>query len=188
MIVEVPKPEFGDDGVLFFADCGVVPEPTVSQLAAIGVQTGLLARQVFGRRPRIAFLSFSTHGSSSHPAVSKMAAAAVQARQLALQTGGSEGLDEMMEMDGELQADTAIVPAIARIKRPNSMAAGRANVLIFPDLNSGNIAAKLVHHLSRCQGIRTDCPRSDAACRRTLPGHIQRGYSRGRSYYRPPSH
>lgn len=148
MIVEVPKPEFGDDGVLFFADCGVVPEPTVSQLAAIGVQTGLLARQVFGRRPRIAFLSFSTHGSSSHPAVSKMAAAAVQARQLALQIGGSGGLDEMMEIDGELQADTAIVPSIARIKEPNSMVAGRANVLIFPDLNSGNIAAKLVHHLS----------------------------------------
>ena len=148
MIVEVPKTEFGDDGVLFFADCGVVPEPTVSELASIGVQTGLLARQVFGTRPRIAFLSFSTHGSSSHPAVSKMAAAAVQARHLALQIGGADALDEIMEIDGELQADTALVPAIARIKEPNSMVAGRANVLIFPDLNSGNIAAKLVHHLS----------------------------------------
>lgn len=148
MIVEVPKTEFGDDGVLFFADCGVVPEPTVPQLASIGVQTGLLARQVFGHRPRIAFLSFSTHGSSAHPAVSKMAAAAVQARQLALQISGSTALDDLMEIDGELQADTAIVPAIARIKEPNSMVAGRANVLIFPDLNSGNIAAKLVHHLS----------------------------------------
>jgi phosphate acetyltransferase len=151
MVVEVPRHEFGDEGVLFFADCGVVPEPTVSQLASIGVQTGLLARQVFGRRPRIAFLSFSTHGSSSHPAVSKMAAAAVQARQLALQISGNSGLDDLMEIDGELQADTAIVPAIARIKEANrssSMVAGRANVLIFPDLNSGNIAAKLVHHLS----------------------------------------
>jgi len=150
MIVEVPRHEFGDEGVLFFADCGVVPEPTVPQLASIGVQTGLLARQVFGHRPRIAFLSFSTHGSSSHPAVSKMAAAAVQARQLALQISGNS-LYDLMEIDGELQADTAIVPAIARIKeanRPSSMVAGRANVLIFPDLNSGNIAAKLVHHLS----------------------------------------
>lgn len=147
MVVEVPRPEFGDEGVLFFADCGVVPEPTVSQLASIGVQTGLLARQVFGQRPRIAFLSFSTHGSASHPSVSKMAAATAQARQLALQIGGSS-LDDLMEIDGELQADTAIVPAIARIKEPNSMVAGRANVLIFPDLNSGNIAAKLVHHLS----------------------------------------
>ena len=151
MVVEVPRLEFGDEGVLFFADCGVVPEPTVPQLASIGVQTGLLARQVFGHRPRIAFLSFSTHGSSSHPAVSKMAAAAAQARELALQIGGTAGLDDLMEIDGELQADTAIVPAIARIKeenKPPSLVVGRANVLIFPDLNAGNIAAKLVHHLS----------------------------------------
>jgi phosphate acetyltransferase len=148
MIVEVPRQEFGDDGVLFFADCGVVPEPTLPQLASIGVQTGLLARQVFGRRPRIAFLSYSTHGSASHPSVSKMAAAAVQARQLALHLSGKADLDDLMEIDGELQADTAIVPAIAKIKDPNSMVAGRANVLIFPDLNSGNIAVKLVQHLS----------------------------------------
>lgn len=148
MIVELPRKEFGDEGVLFFADCGVVPEPTVAQLASIGVQTGLLARQVFGSRPRIAFLSFSTHGSSSHPAVSKMAAAAAQARQLALKISGSAGLDDLMEIDGELQADTAIVPSIAGIKLPESMVAGKANVLIFPDLNSGNIAAKLVHHLT----------------------------------------
>ena len=148
MVVELPRQEFGDDGVLFFADCGVVPEPTVSQLASIGVQTGLLARQVFGRRPRIAFLSFSTHGSSTHPSVSKMAAAAAQARQLVMQIKGSAELDELMEIDGELQADTAVVPSIAQIKLPESMVAGRANVLIFPDLNSGNIAAKLVHHLA----------------------------------------
>lgn len=148
MIVEVPRPEFGDNGVLFFADCGVVPEPTVAQLASIGVQTGLLARQLFGHRPRIAFLSFSTHGSSNHPAVSKMAAAAAQARHLAIQLHSGGSLDDLMEIDGELQADTAIVPAIARIKEQNGMVAGRANVLIFPDLNSGNIAAKLVHHLS----------------------------------------
>ena len=134
--------------MLFFADCGIVPEPTVSQLASIGVQTGLLARQVFGRRPRIAFLSFSTHGSSSHPSVSKMAAAAAQARQLALKVSGTTDLDELMEIDGELQADTAIVSSIAKIKLPDSMVDGLANVLIFPDLNSGNIAAKLVHHLA----------------------------------------
>ncbi len=148
MIVELPRPEFGDDGVLFFADCGTVPEPTVDQLASIGVQTGLLARQVFGRRPRIAFLSFSTHGSSTHPAASKMAAAAAQARKLALRIGGADALDHPMEIEGELQADTAVVPAIAAIKLPESMVAGRANVLIFPDLNSGNIASKLVHYLA----------------------------------------
>jgi len=148
MVVELPRQEFGDNGVLFFADCGVVPEPTVAQLASIGVQTGLLARQVFGSRPRIAFLSFSTHGSSSHPAVSKMAAAAAQARQLVMQMSSGAALEDLMEIDGELQADTAVVPAIAQIKLPESMVAGRANVLIFPDLNSGNIAAKLVHHLA----------------------------------------
>ena len=148
MIVEVPRPEFGDDGVLFFADCGVVPEPTVEQLASIGVQTGLLARQVFGKTPRIAFLSFSTHGSSAHASATKMSAAAALAKELAVRVGGAAGLDYPMEIDGELQGDTAIVPAVAQIKLPDSMVAGKANVLIFPDLNSGNIAAKLVQYLS----------------------------------------
>lgn len=148
MVVELQRSELGDDGVLFFADCGVVPEPTVDQLATIGVQTGLLARQVFGSRPRVAFLSFSTHGSSSHHAASKMAAAAALARDLAQKVSGSAGLDVPMEIDGELQGDTAIVPAVAKIKLPESMVAGRANVLIFPDLNSGNIAAKLVQYLA----------------------------------------
>ena len=148
MVVEVPRHEFGDEGVLFFADCGVVPEPTVDQLASIGVQTGLLARQVFGKTPRIAFLSFSTHGSSSHASTVKMAAAAALAKEMAVRIGGSSGLDYPMEIDGELQGDTAIVPAVAQIKLPDSLVAGKANVLIFPDLNSGNIAAKLVQYLS----------------------------------------
>jgi phosphate acetyltransferase len=148
MVVEVPRHEYGDEGVLFFADCGVVPEPTVDQLASIGVQTGLLARQVFGKTPRIAFLSFSTHGSASHPSASKMAAAAAQAKELAIRIGGADSLDHPMEIDGELQGDTAIVPAVAQIKLPDSLVAGKANVLVFPDLNSGNIAAKLVQYLS----------------------------------------
>jgi phosphate acetyltransferase len=148
MIVEVPRAEYGDNGVLFFADCGVVPEPTVDQLASIGVQTGLLARQVFGKTPRIAFLSFSTHGSSAHPSAMKMAAAAAQARELAIRIGGTDALDHPMEIDGELQGDTAIVPAVAAIKVPDSLVAGKANVLIFPDLDSGNIAVKLVQYLA----------------------------------------
>jgi phosphate acetyltransferase len=148
MVVEVPRHEYGDEGVLFFADCGVVPEPTVDQLASIGVQTGLLARQVFGKTPRIAFLSFSTHGSASHPSATKMAAAAAQAKELAIRIGGADSLDHPMEIDGELQGDTAIVPAVAQIKLPDSLVAGKANVLVFPDLNSGNIAAKLVQYLS----------------------------------------
>ncbi len=162
MIVEVPRPEFGDDGVLFFADCGVVPEPTVEQLASIGVQTGLLARQVFGKTPRIAFLSFSTHGSSSHPTALKMAAAAAQAKELVIRAGGHDALDHPMEIDGELQADTALVSSIARLKVPDNLVAGSANVLIFPDLNSGNIAVKLLQHLG---GAR-------------VYGHIVNGLSR----------
>lgn len=148
MVVEVPRPEFGDNGVLFFADCGVVPEPTVDQLASIGVQTGLLARQVFGHAPRIAFLSFSTHGSSAHPSAVKVAAAAAQARELASRIGGIDDLDHPMEIDGELQGDTAIVPSVARIKLPESHVAGRANVLVFPDLDSANISVKLVQYLA----------------------------------------
>jgi len=148
MIVEVPRPEYGDDGVLFFADTGVVPDPTVDQLASIGVQAGLLARQVFGKTPRIAYLSFSTHGSAAHPSAVKVAAAAAQARELAFRIEGSAGLDHPMEIDGELQGDTAIVPSVAKIKLPESMVAGKANVLVFPDLNSGNIAVKLVQYLA----------------------------------------
>ena len=162
MIVEVQRPEFGDDGVLFFADCGVIPEPTVDQLASIGVETGLLARQVFGRTPRIAYLSFSTHGSSSHTSASKMAAAAAQARELAVKIGGADALEHPMEIDGELQGDTALVAAVAQIKLPDSMVAGKANVLIFPDLNSGNISVKLVQSLA---GAR-------------VYGHIVNGLSR----------
>jgi phosphate acetyltransferase len=162
MIVEVPRTEIGDEGVLFFADCGVVPEPNVDQLASIGVQTGLLARQVFGRTPRIAFLSFSTHGSSAHPSAMKMAAAAAQARDLAIKVEGLDALDHPMEIDGELQADTALVSSIAKMKVPENLVAGQANVLIFPDLNSGNIAVKLVQHLA---GAR-------------VYGHIVNGLSR----------
>jgi len=162
MIVEVPRPEIGDDGVLFFADCGVVPDPTVDQLASIGVQTGLLARQVFGKTPRIAFLSFSTHGSSADPSAMKMAAAAVQARELAIKVEGHDALDHPMEIEGELQVDSAISPSVAKIKLPDSLVAGRANVLIFPDLNSGNIAVKLVQCLA---GAR-------------VYGHIVNGLSR----------
>jgi phosphate acetyltransferase len=141
MMLEGGTDRFGAEGMLMFADCAVVPEPTVEQLASIGVETGKVCRQLTGVRPRVAFLSFSTKGSSRLPAASKMAAAAALARQKV----DTEKLD--MEIDGELQADTALLPELAAVKAPSSMVAGNANVLIFPDLNSGNIAAKLVQHL-----------------------------------------
>ncbi len=142
MVVEVPDKSYGDDGVLFLADCGVVPEPNMQQLASIAVQTGLVARQVFGQRPRVAMLSFSTKGSARTPATEKVAGAVGIARQLA------EDLRAEIAIDGEMQADAALVTAIANRKMESSLVAGKANVLIFPDLNSGNIAAKLIQYLS----------------------------------------
>jgi phosphate acetyltransferase len=132
---------YGEHGMLMFADCAVVPEPTVEQLASIGIETGKICRQLTGARARVAFLSFSTKGSSRLPAATKMAAAAALAKQKA------DAAKLEMEIDGELQADTALLADLAAIKAPSSRVAGSANVLIFPDLNSGNIAAKLVQHL-----------------------------------------
>lgn len=145
MILQVPQTQYGDDGVLLFADCAVLPEPTVEQLATIAVQTGKICRQLTGIPPRIALLSFSTKGSAKLPAAEKMAAAAALAKQKA------EAEKIEMEIDGELQADTALLAELAQRKAPTSRVAGRANVLIFPDLNSGNIAAKLVQYLADAQ-------------------------------------
>jgi len=142
MLMSLENRSFGHNGLLVFADCAVIPEPTVPQLAQIGVQAGRLLAQLTGERPRVAFLSFSSKGSSRHPSAEKVAAAAAQARTEA------ERAEMGMEIDGELQADTAILPELATVKAPGSLVAGRANVLIFPDLNSGNIAVKLVEHLA----------------------------------------
>lgn len=145
MIIEVADRSFGENGVMLLADCAVIPEPTVDQLATIAVQTGKIARQLKGIPPRIAMLSFSTKGSAKHPAAEKIAAATALAKQKA----GDEGIE--MQIDGELQADTAMLADLAAVKAPDSSVAGRANVLIFPDLNSGNIAAKLIQHLAKAE-------------------------------------
>jgi phosphate acetyltransferase len=138
MIMEVEDTRVGEAGVLFMADCGVVPDPTVDQLADIAISTARLARHMLGVRPRVALLSFSTRGSASHPSVGKVQAATAMAKRKA----GQLLLDA--DFDGELQVDAALVPEIAERKLHDSKVAGRANVLIFPDLNSGNIASKLV--------------------------------------------
>lgn len=141
MIVQVADKTYGDAGVLLFADCAVIPEPTVDQLAQIAVQTGRICRQLTGIPPRVAMLSFSTKGSSKSPAAERVAAATALAKQKA----DAEKIE--MEIDGELQADTALLEELAARKAPTSRVAGKANVLVFPDLNSGNIAAKLVQYL-----------------------------------------
>jgi len=143
MIMEVEDTRFGENGVMFMADCGVIPEPTVDQLADIAVSTAQLARQLLGIRPRVALLSYSTKGSATHPSIGKVQAATALAQQKAKKAS----LDA--DFDGELQVDAALVPEIAERKLPDSPVAGRANVLVFPDLNSGNIGSKLVRHISR---------------------------------------
>jgi len=143
MMLDLSNKRYGERGVMFFADCAVIPEPTVEQLATIAVQTGKIARQLKGIPPRIAMLSFSTKGSAKSAAVEKIAAATALAKQKAT----AEGME--MQIDGELQADTALLADLAAVKAPGSTVAGRANVLIFPDLNSGNIAAKLIQHLAK---------------------------------------
>jgi phosphate acetyltransferase len=143
MIIEVEDGRFGENGTLFMADCGVIPDPTVDQLADIGVSTAQLARQLLGVRPRVALLSFSTKGSASHPSIGKMQAATALAQQKARQIS----LDA--DFDGEMQLDAALVPEIAARKLPDSKVGGRANVLVFPDLNSGNIGSKLIQHIAK---------------------------------------
>jgi phosphate acetyltransferase len=143
MVMEVDDTRFGENGVLFMADCGVIADPTVEQLADIAVDTARFARHVLNARPRVALLSFSTKGSTAHPSASKVQAAAALAQQKSAQK-----LIEA-DFDGELQADAALVTEIAQRKLNDHKVAGKANVLIFPDLNSGNIASKLVRHLAR---------------------------------------
>lgn len=143
MIMEVEDSTIGQDGVLFMADCGVIPDPNVDQLADIALSTARLARHMLGARPRVALLSFSTKGSASHPSVGKVQAATAQAKRKAGQ------LQLEADFEGELQVDAALIPEIARRKITDSPVAGRANVLIFPDLNSGNIASKLVRLVGR---------------------------------------
>lgn len=143
MVMEVEDTRFGENGALFMADCGVIPEPNVEQLADIAISTAQLARQIMGTRPRVALLSFSTKGSASHPSVGKVQAATALAEQKAAQ------LKIDADFDGELQVDAALVPEIAARKLPESKVGGRATVLIFPDLNAGNIASKLIQHVAR---------------------------------------
>jgi phosphate acetyltransferase len=142
MMLDLSNKRYGERGVMLFGDCAVIPDPTVEQLADIAVQSGVICRQLTGNKPRIALLSFSTKGSANLASPQKVAAATALARQKA------EDQHLEMEIDGELQADTALLADLAARKAPTSLVAGKANVLVFPDLNSGNIGAKLVQYLA----------------------------------------
>ncbi len=135
--------EFGEDGMLIFADCAVHPDPDENELAEIAVATARTTRAIVGFEPRVAMLSFSTMGSASHELVDKVINATRIAREM----------DPDLQIDGELQADAAIIKAIGEKKAPGSKIAGNANVLVFPTLDAGNIAYKLVQRLAHAEAI-----------------------------------
>jgi phosphate acetyltransferase len=145
MVVQVPNCTLGEDGVFIFADCGVIPRPSIDQLASIAVEAARLGRLLSSQPPRVAMLSYSTKGSALTEDTERI----VEATELARQRLREQNIEA--EIDGELQADAALVPEVAKIKTPNSAVAGRANALIFPDLNSGNISLKLVQRLASAE-------------------------------------
>ncbi len=134
---------YGTDDMLVFADCAVVPDPTAEELAQIAVSASHTARDIAGIEPRVALLSFSTKGSARHERIDKV----IEALSIA------KKMDPQLVIDGELQADAAIVPGVSAQKAPDSPLSGTANVLVFPSLEVGNIAYKLVQRLAGVQAI-----------------------------------
>lgn len=129
---------FGENNMLVFADCAVVPDPTAEELAQIAIETAKTTKNIAGLEPVVALCSFSTKGSASHERVDKV----IEATQIA------HKLAPELNIDGELQSDAAIVPKIGAMKAPGSTVAGHANTLVFPSLETGNIAYKLVQRLA----------------------------------------
>lgn len=146
-IMEVPNSPYGENGLLFFADCAVNPMPTEDMLASIAIATADNAKLLSKIDPKVAMLSFSTMGSADHEVVDKVRNATQKAKELRPD----------LDIDGELQLDAAIVPKVAKQKAPESKVAGSANVLVFPDLQAGNIGYKLVQRFANAEAIGPVC-------------------------------
>lgn len=142
-VMNIPGCRLGHDGILIFADCAVNPNPTAEQLAEIAISSANTAKSLLDLEPTVSMLSFSTKGSANHELVDKIRKATEIANEKA----------PNIEIDGELQADAALVPNVAEQKSPTSKVAGKANVLIFPDLQAGNIGYKLVQRLANAEAI-----------------------------------
>jgi phosphate acetyltransferase len=142
-IMVVPNCNYGEEGTFVFSDCGIVPEPNSRQLACIAQEAAELASKVLDITARVALLSYSTKGSAKGKSIEKIEEALVLLKEMAPD----------LLVDGELQVDTAIIPEVAKIKYPDSPLAGRANVLIFPNLDAGNIGYKLTQRLSGARAI-----------------------------------
>lgn len=132
-LMETPKKQFGDDGVMLFSDCGLIEFPTVDQLVDITIESAQSYRLLTGEEPRVALLSYSTKGSAKNEAIDKLVEV--------LRILKEKNVD--FDVDGEFQLDAAIIPEVAKLKAPDSKVAGKANVLIFPNLEAGNIGYKM---------------------------------------------
>ncbi|MFA5700597.1 MAG: phosphate acetyltransferase [Desulfuromonas sp.] len=137
------NPDFGENGILLFADCAVNPNPDAQALAEIAIATAGSCRSFLGVEPRVAMLSFSTKGSAEHADADKV----LEALRIA------QKLQPELQIDGELQADAALLPKVGAKKAPESKVAGHANTLIFPDLDAGNIAYKLVERVAGAEAV-----------------------------------
>lgn len=142
-VIELENSTYGDNGLFIFADCGIVPDPTPERLAAIAISSSGLHVELFKQKPRVALLSYSTKGSAKGTSVEKV----LKALEII-----KEKMPDLI-VDGELQLDAAIVPGVANVKAPGSRVAGRANVLIFPNLDAGNIAYKLTQRIGNARVV-----------------------------------